>query len=92
MAIGHVVQDCTLFGTCTCSLYILYTHVPRRLDRATREHAAAEPPREDDGASADAEDAASDTGFSLNAALLHHEAVALLNLHGQAIAVQNFRL
>jgi hypothetical protein len=61
------------------------------LDRAAREHAAAEPPHEDDGASAGAEDAASDTGYPLNAAL-HHENAALLNLHGQAIAMQKFGL
>ena len=67
------------------------------LDRAAQEHAAAAPPLENDAAPDDAEDAedfaSADGGDPhLRAVLLQHEAAALLNLHAQAVAVQNIRL
>ena len=60
-------------------------------------HDAAAPPLEDDAAPYDAEDA---EGFAsadggdphLRAVLLQHQAAALLDLHAQAVAVQNIRL
>jgi len=69
------------------------------LDRAAKERAAAASPL-DDGAPSDAEDAedaedlnSADGGDPLlRAALLQHEAAALINLHARAVAVQNIRL
>jgi hypothetical protein len=66
------------------------------LDRAAKERAAAAPPLEDGAPTSDAEDAedfaSADGDPHLRAALLQHEAAALINLHAQAVAVQNIRL
>ncbi|XP_066343972.1 uncharacterized protein [Miscanthus floridulus] len=67
------------------------------LDRVAQEHAVAAPPLEDNAAPGDAEDAedfaSADSGDPhLRVVLLQHEAAALLNLHAQAVAVQNIRL
>lgn len=56
--------------------------------RAARERAAAEPVQDDAAAGDDLPNAGDPP---LLEALLHHEAAALLNLHAQAVAVQNIR-
>ena len=57
-------------------------------ERAAKERAAAQPP----GAEDDQDDESSDVGdFHLHEALLQQEASVLLNLHAQAVAVQNIR-
>ncbi|WVZ89259.1 hypothetical protein U9M48_035685 [Paspalum notatum var. saurae] len=59
-------------------------------ERAARERAAATHPQSEDDASSIS---ATDDGVPdpLDAALLQHEAATLLNLHAQAVAVQNIR-
>jgi hypothetical protein len=61
-------------------------------ERAARERAAAAPPQpEEDTRSSGTHDDDDIPPAPLHAALLHHEAAALLNLHAQAVAVTNIR-
>jgi hypothetical protein len=61
-------------------------------DRAARERAAAAPPQPEEDTCSTGTHADDDIPpATLHAALLHHEAATLLNLHAQAVAVTNIR-
>jgi len=66
------------------------TRLRAALARAALERAATQPlPGSDDGSGGEDSDAGDDP---LQDALFQHEAAALINLHAQAVAVQNIRL
>jgi len=60
------------------------------LARAERERANAPPSDDEDDAKEDASDAGGPS--DLHRDLLLHEAAAIVNLHAQAVAVQNIRI